>query len=127
PQHLGIVGGSYIGLEFAQMYRRFGSRVTVIEMAPRLIGREDEDVSAEVRKILEREGVEFRLDSKCLRAAPDGKGVRVGTDCEGRAEEVRGSHLLLATGRTPNTDDLGLAAAGVTTDERGFITVDDEL
>ena len=127
PEHLLIVGGSYVGLEFAQMYRRFGSRVTVIEMGPRLIGREDEDVSAEVQAILEREGVEFRLGSTCLRAAPDGDGVRVRTDCEGRDEEVSGSHLLLATGRTPNTDDLGLAAAGVATDERGFITVDDEL
>ena len=127
PEHLLIVGGSYIGLEFAQMYRRFGSRVTVIEMAPRLIGREDEDVSAEVQAILEREGVEFRLSSKCLNAARDGDGARVGMDCEGSDEGVSGSHLLLAIGRTPNTDDLGLAAAGVATDERGFITVDDEL
>ena len=127
PEHLVIVGGSYIGLEFAQMYRRFGSRVTVIEMGPRLVAREDEDVSAEVQAILEREGVEFRLSSKCLRAARDGGGVRVGVDCEGRDEEVSGSHLLLAVGRTPNTHDLGLAEAGVATDERGFITVDDEL
>jgi pyruvate/2-oxoglutarate dehydrogenase complex dihydrolipoamide dehydrogenase (E3) component len=127
PEHLVIIGGSYIGLEFAQMYRRFGSRVTVIEMGPRLIAREDEDISAEVQSILEREGIEFRLSSKCLSAARDGDGVRVGTDCEGRQEKVSGSHLLLAIGRTPNTDDLGLTAAGVATDERGFITVDDEL
>jgi pyruvate/2-oxoglutarate dehydrogenase complex dihydrolipoamide dehydrogenase (E3) component len=127
PEHLLIVGGSYIGLEFAQMYRRFGSRVTVIEMGPRLIAREDDDVSAEVQAILEREGVEFRLRSKCLRAARDGDGVRVGMDCEGRDEEVSGSHLLLAIGRTPNTHDLGLAEAGVATDDRGFVTVDDEL
>jgi pyruvate/2-oxoglutarate dehydrogenase complex dihydrolipoamide dehydrogenase (E3) component len=127
PEHLLIVGGSYIGLEFAQMYRRFGSRVTVIEMGPRLIAREDEDVSAEVQAILEREGIEFRLSSKCLSAARDGKGVRIGMDCEGRNEETRGSHLLLAIGRTPNTDDLGLAHAGIAMDERGFITVDDEL
>ncbi len=127
PEHLLIVGGSYIGLEFAQMYRRFGSRVTVIEMGPRLIAREDDDVSAEVQAILEREGVEFRLRSKCLRAARDGGGVRVGMDCEGRDEEVSGSHLLLAIGRTPNTHDLGLAEAGVATDDRGFVTVDDEL
>lgn len=127
PEHLLIVGGSYIGLEFAQMYRRFGSRVTVIEMGPRLIGREDEDVSAAVQAILEREGVDFRLSSKCLSAARDGADVRVGMDCEGRDEAVSGSHLLLATGRTPNTDDLGLAQAGVATDERGFFTVDDEL
>jgi pyruvate/2-oxoglutarate dehydrogenase complex dihydrolipoamide dehydrogenase (E3) component len=127
PEHLVIVGGSYIGLEFAQMYRRFGSRVTVVEMAPRLIGREDEEVSAEVRAILEREGVEFRLNSKCLSAARHREGVRVGTSCDGRAEEAIGSHLLLATGRAPNTSDLGLDRAGVSSDERGFIIVDDEL
>jgi pyruvate/2-oxoglutarate dehydrogenase complex dihydrolipoamide dehydrogenase (E3) component len=127
PEHLLIVGGSYIGLEFAQMYRRFGSRVTVIEVAPRLIGREDEDVSVEVQRILQQEDIEIRLSSKCLRAARDGDGVRVGMDCEGRAEEARGSHLLLATGRIPNTSDLDLANAGVAIDERGFITVDEEL
>jgi pyruvate/2-oxoglutarate dehydrogenase complex dihydrolipoamide dehydrogenase (E3) component len=127
PEHLVIVGGSYIGLEFAQMYRRFGSQVTVVEMGPRLIGREDEDVSAEVQAILEREGIEFELDSKCLRVARDGNGVRVYDDCKGRTEEASGSHVLLATGRTPNTDDLGLDAAGVAMDDRGFIKVDDEL
>ena len=127
PEHLVIVGGSYIGLEFAQMYRRFGSRVTVVEMGPRLIGREDEEVSAEVQAILEREGIEFRLNSKCLSVAPDGDAVRVGTDCEGRAEHVIGSHLLLATGRAPNTSDLGLERAGVATDKRGNIVVDDAL
>jgi pyruvate/2-oxoglutarate dehydrogenase complex dihydrolipoamide dehydrogenase (E3) component len=127
PEHLIIVGGSYIGLEFAQMYRRFGSRVTVVEMGPRVIGREDEDVSAEVQAILEREGIEFNLDAKCLRAARDGDGVRVYDDCKGRKEEVTGSHVLFATGRVSNTSDLGLAEAGVETDERGFIKVDDEL
>ena len=128
PEHLVIVGGSYIGLEFAQMYRRFGSRVTVVEMGPRLIGREDEDVSAEVQAILAHDGIEFRLSSKCLRAARDGSGIRVGVDCEGRAEDVSGgSHLLLAVGRVPNTSDLGLAEAGIAADERGFITVDEEL
>jgi pyruvate/2-oxoglutarate dehydrogenase complex dihydrolipoamide dehydrogenase (E3) component len=127
PEHLVIVGGSYLGLEFAQMYRRFGSRVTVVEMGPRLIGREDDEVSREVEAILAREGIEFRLNSECLSAARDGAGVRVGTRCDGRDEAVTGSHLLLATGRTPNTGDLGLEAAGVATDERGFITVDDAL
>jgi pyruvate/2-oxoglutarate dehydrogenase complex dihydrolipoamide dehydrogenase (E3) component len=127
PEHLVIVGGSYIGLEFAQMYRRFGSRVTVVEMGPRLIGREDEDVSKEVQAILQREGIEFNLDSKCLRAARDGDGVRIFDDCNGRMEEASGSHLLLATGRIANTSDLGLAEAGVEVDERGFIKVDDEL
>ena len=127
PEHLVIIGGSYIGLEFAQMYRRFGSRVTVVEMASRPIAREDEDVSAEVQRILEQEGIEFRLNSNCLRAAREGNGVKVGVDCEGRDEEVSGSHLLLATGRVPNTSDLGLNEAGIATDERGFITVDDQL
>jgi pyruvate/2-oxoglutarate dehydrogenase complex dihydrolipoamide dehydrogenase (E3) component len=127
PEHLVIVGGSYIGLEFAQMYRRFGSRVTVVEMGPRLIGREDEDVSREVQAILEREGIEFKLASKCLEVSREGEGVRVRNDCEGRREDVIGSHLLVATGRTPNTDDLGLEQAGVAKDQRGFITVDDEL
>jgi len=127
PEHLLIVGGSYIGLEFAQMYRRFGSRVTVIEMGPRLIGREDEEVSAEVQAILEREGIEFKLGSKCLRVSRDGAGVRVRNSCDKGDEEVSGSHLLIATGRIPNTGDLGLDKAGVATDERGFITVDDEL
>ena len=127
PEHLVIVGGSYLGLEFAQMYRRFGSRVTVIEMAPRLIGREDEEVSSEIEAILAREGIEFRLNSKCLSAAREGNGVRVGTSCERGAEKVVGSHLLLATGRAPNTGDLGLEEAGVATDKRGFIVVDDEL
>ena len=127
PEHLVIVGGSYIGLEFAQMYRRFGSRVTVIEMGPRLIAREDEDVSAEVQAILEREGVELKLNSKCLRASRDGGGIAVHNDCSDHEEDVSGSHLLLAPGRTPNTSDLGLDQADVATDERGFITVDDEL
>jgi pyruvate/2-oxoglutarate dehydrogenase complex dihydrolipoamide dehydrogenase (E3) component len=123
-----IVGGSYIGLEFAQMYRRFGSRVTVIEMGSRIIQREDEDVSAEVQAILEREGVEFRLNAKCISTSPARGGrVRVGASCEGRVDDVEGSHLLLATGRTPNTADLGLDEAGVQTDKRGHITVDDEL
>jgi pyruvate/2-oxoglutarate dehydrogenase complex dihydrolipoamide dehydrogenase (E3) component len=128
PEHLVIVGGSYIGLEFAQMYRRFGSRVTVIEMGGRIIQREDEDVSKEVQAILEREGVEFRLNAKCVSVSPSGAGgVRVGASCEGRVDDVEGSHLLLATGRTPNTADLGLDKAGVKTDPRGHITVDDEL
>jgi pyruvate/2-oxoglutarate dehydrogenase complex dihydrolipoamide dehydrogenase (E3) component len=127
PEHLVIIGGSYVGLEFAQMYRRFGSRVTVIEMGPRVIPREDEDVSAGVQAILEREGIEFRLNAKCIRAGPQGHGIRVGASCEGRIDEVEGSHLLLATGRTPNTADLGLDKAGVQTDERGRIPVDDHL
>jgi pyruvate/2-oxoglutarate dehydrogenase complex dihydrolipoamide dehydrogenase (E3) component len=127
PEHLVIIGGSYIGLEFAQMYRRFGSRVTVVEMGPRLIAREDEEVSAAVQKILESEGVEFRLGAKCITVAKHGNGVAAGLSCEGGPPEVTGSHLLLAVGRVPNTGDLGLEKAGVKTDARGYIAVDDEL
>jgi pyruvate/2-oxoglutarate dehydrogenase complex dihydrolipoamide dehydrogenase (E3) component len=127
PEHLVVIGGSYIGLEFAQMYRRFGSRVTVVEMGPRLIAREDEEVSAAVQKILEGEGVEIRLDAKCITVAKHGNGVAAGLSCDGGPPEVTGSHLLLAVGRVPNTGDLGLEQAGVKTDARGYIAVDDEL
>jgi pyruvate/2-oxoglutarate dehydrogenase complex dihydrolipoamide dehydrogenase (E3) component len=127
PPHLVIVGGSYIGLEFAQMYRRFGSRVTVIEMAPRLIPREDDDVSDAVRAILEAEGVDVRCNAKLARVERRGKGVTVHLECPGGPEEVHGSHLLVAVGRRPNTDDLGLEAAGIATDARGYIQVDEEL
>jgi pyruvate/2-oxoglutarate dehydrogenase complex dihydrolipoamide dehydrogenase (E3) component len=127
PEHLVIIGGSYIGLEFAQMYRRFGSRVTVVEMGPRLIAREDEEVSAAIQKILEGEGVEFRLNAKCITVAKRGNGVAAGVSCEAGPPQVMGSHLLLAVGRVPNTDDLGLEKAGVKTDARGYIVVDDEL
>jgi len=127
PEHLVVIGGSYIGLEFAQMYRRFGSRVTVVEMGPRLIAREDEEVSAAVQKILENEGIEIRLNAKCITLAKHGNGVAAGLSCEGGPPEVTGSHLLLAVGRVPNTDDLGIEKAGVKTDPRGYIVVDDEL
>jgi len=131
PEHLVIVGGSYIGLEFAQMYRRFGARVTVLEHGDRLIAREDPEVSREVQAILEREGVAFRFGVRDARVAPEGDaeraGVRLSCTAGGVAHEVVGSHLLVAVGRRPNTDDLGLAAAGIATDARGFITVDDEL
>jgi pyruvate/2-oxoglutarate dehydrogenase complex dihydrolipoamide dehydrogenase (E3) component len=127
PEHLVIIGGSYIGLEFAQMYRRFGSRVTVVEMGDRLIARDDEDVSAAVKEILEAEGVEVRLNAECVALAKRGDRVAVTASCEPRPEEVIGSHVLLAVGRRPNTDDLGLDKAGVATDARGFVTVDDQL
>ena len=127
PEHLIIVGGSYIGLEFGQMYRRFGARVTIVEKGPRLIQREDEDVSQAVREILEREGIEVRLDANCLSARKDGDHIAVGLDCAGGAPEVHGSHLLMAVGRVPNTDDLGLDTAGIETDARGYIKVDDQL
>jgi pyruvate/2-oxoglutarate dehydrogenase complex dihydrolipoamide dehydrogenase (E3) component len=127
PEHLIIVGGSYIGLEFGQMYRRFGSEVTVIEMGTRLIGREDEDVSESVQDILEAEGVDIRLNAKCVSMELRGDKVIAGVSCEEGPPEVLGSHLLLAVGRIPNTQDLGLDHAGLVTDERGYIVVDDEL
>ena len=127
PEHLVIIGGSYIGLEFAQMYRRFGSRVTVIEMGDRLIARDDEDVSAAVKDILEAEGVVFRLNAECIAVEKRPNGVSVKVSCDDGPEEVVGSHLLLAVGRSPNTHDLGLDNAGVETDGRGYIPVDDQL
>ncbi|HEX8010685.1 MAG TPA: FAD-containing oxidoreductase [Casimicrobiaceae bacterium] len=127
PEHLLIVGGSYVGLEFAQMYRRFGSRVTVVEMGPRLIGREDDEVSTAIKDILEGEGIAFRLNAKCIALARRGDGVAIQVSCEEQPREIVGSHLLLAVGRVPNTADLGLDKAGVATDERGYIKVDDQL
>lgn len=127
PEHLIVVGGSYIGLEFSQMYRRFGSQVTIVEMADRLITRDDEDVSDTVREILESEGVNIRLKAECISVEKRGEGVGVKLDCGTDPREVRGSHLLLAVGRRPNTHDLGLDKAGVAVDERGFIVVDDQL
>ncbi len=127
PPHLVIVGGSYIGLEFGQMYRRFGSEVTIVEMAPRLIAREDEDVSQAIREIVEREGVAVRTGAKCIAVERGSSGVRVRVDCREGSPAVEGTHLLLAVGRRPNTDDLGLDRAGVAVDERGYIEVDDQL
>ena len=127
PEHLIIIGGSYIGLEFAQMYRRFGSRVTVVEMGDRLIARDDEDVSAAVKEILENEGIEIRLNAKCLTVGAHEQGVAVQVECDSGAPEVIGSHLLLAVGRRSNSDDLGLEKAGIETDARGFIVVDEQL
>jgi pyruvate/2-oxoglutarate dehydrogenase complex dihydrolipoamide dehydrogenase (E3) component len=127
PEHLAIVGGGYVGLEFAQIYRRFGSEVTIVEMGSRLIGREDEDVSECVREILENEGVRIRLNAKCLSLAKRDSRVAVGIQCDEGPPEVVGTHVLLAVGRTPNTQDLGLDRAGVATDQRGYIIVDDQL
>jgi len=127
PEHLVIVGGSYIGLEFAQMYRRFGSKVTVVEKGSRLIGREDEDVSAAVKEILLGEGIDVRLDACCISFEPSGDNISVGLDCAVGDRAVIGTHVLLAVGRRPNTDDLGLDKAGVVTDHRGYIVVDDTL
>ena len=127
PEHLIVVGGSYIGLEFGQMYRRFGSRVTIVEKMPRIIAREDPDVSQGVTDILRNEGVDVETGAECMIVEKRGAQIVVKLDCAEGRREVAGSHLLLAVGRVPNTDDLGLAAAGVATDERGFITVDDAL
>jgi len=127
PEHLIIIGGSYIGLEFGQIYRRFGAQVTIIERGPRVIGREDEDVSETVRQVLEREGVRFRLNADCLRAGRSGDQIAVQVNCTSDPKEEIGSHLLLAVGRNPNTHSLGLEAAGVEMDERGFVRVDDQL
>jgi pyruvate/2-oxoglutarate dehydrogenase complex dihydrolipoamide dehydrogenase (E3) component len=127
PENLVIIGGSYVGLEFAQMYRRFGSEVTIVERGPRLIGREDEDVSEVVREILEKEGIRIRLNAKCLSLAKRDGRIAVGIECNGGPPEVIGTHVLLAVGRIPNTNDLGLDRAGVATDQRGYIIVDDQL
>ena len=127
PKHLVVVGGSYIGIEFGQMYRRFGSEVTIVEKGPRLVGHEDEDVSACVQSILEAEGIEIRTSAECIHLKARGSDVVVGTNCTEGEPDVVGSHVLLAVGRVPNTDDLGLEFAGVKTDERGYIKVDDQL
>jgi pyruvate/2-oxoglutarate dehydrogenase complex dihydrolipoamide dehydrogenase (E3) component len=127
PKHLIIVGGSYIGLEFGQMYRRFGSEVTIIERGDRLVRREDEDVSDEIRKILEDEGIKFRFEAECLSGQMDEDQVVVSVDCDNGDNKIVGSHLLLAVGRQPNTVDLGLDKAGIATDKRGYIQVDDHL
>jgi pyruvate/2-oxoglutarate dehydrogenase complex dihydrolipoamide dehydrogenase (E3) component len=125
PDHLVIIGGSYIALEFAQMYRRFGARVTVIEKGPRLTSREDEDVSATIKDILEAEGIDVLVDANAIQFAKRSNGFEV-TPRDG-AEPITGTHLLVAVGRQPNTDDLSLDKAGIKTDKRGYIVVDDEL
>ena len=128
PGHLVVVGGSYIGLEFAQMYRRFGSRVTVLEQGPRLIAREDEDVSDAVADILRGEGIELRFGVEGL-AFSNGSagGVSIAGNIGGKPLSLDCSHLLVAVGRRPNTDELDCAAAGVTLDAKGYIEVDDQL
>jgi pyruvate/2-oxoglutarate dehydrogenase complex dihydrolipoamide dehydrogenase (E3) component len=126
PRHLVVIGGSYIGLEFAQIYRRFGAEVTIVEQGPRLVTREDEDVSTAIHDILAAEGIAMRLDAKCISFRPHGAEVAVGVDCTAGAPEIVGSHVLLAVGRRPNTADLGLEQAGVAVDAHGYITVDDQ-
>jgi pyruvate/2-oxoglutarate dehydrogenase complex dihydrolipoamide dehydrogenase (E3) component len=126
PTHLVIVGGSYVGIEFGQMYRRFGSEVTIIEKNDRLVAHEDEDVSTCVQSILEAEGITIRTSAECIHLEPHPNGVTAGTNCATGEPDINGSHVLLAVGRTPNTADLGLTNAGVAVDARGFITVDDQ-
>jgi pyruvate/2-oxoglutarate dehydrogenase complex dihydrolipoamide dehydrogenase (E3) component len=127
PKHLIVVGGSYVGLEFAQMYRRFGAEVTVVERKSRLIPNEDEDLSSAVQEILQSEGIQLRLDANCIRLENESEEVAVGLDCLDGHPRVVGSRILLAVGRRPNTDDLGLTAAGIKANEHGYITVDDQL
>jgi pyruvate/2-oxoglutarate dehydrogenase complex dihydrolipoamide dehydrogenase (E3) component len=132
PPHLVILGGSYIGLEFGQAYRRFGSEVTVIELGPRLIAREDEDVSQAVADFLKEEGIDVRVDSKVIGVEKQGNAIAVkiesaGKTSAGKTSQVVGTHVLVAIGRRPNTDDLGLDKAGIATDKHGYIQVDDQL
>jgi pyruvate/2-oxoglutarate dehydrogenase complex dihydrolipoamide dehydrogenase (E3) component len=127
PAHLIIIGGSYVGLEFAQAYRRFGSEVTVVEAAPRLIAREDEDVSQAVADFLKEEGIDVRVGSKVIGVEKQGNSIAVKLDSAGKNSQIVGTHLLVAVGRRPNTDDLGLDKAGIATDTRGYIQADDQL
>jgi pyruvate/2-oxoglutarate dehydrogenase complex dihydrolipoamide dehydrogenase (E3) component len=127
PPHLVIIGGSYVGLEFGQMFRRFGSQVTIVEMGPRLVQREDPEISTAIQDLLTSEGIALRLNARCIRLSGTAGAIIAHVDCQAGAPAIEGSHLLLAVGRTPNTDDLGLEAAGVSRDERGYIVVNDRL
>jgi pyruvate/2-oxoglutarate dehydrogenase complex dihydrolipoamide dehydrogenase (E3) component len=127
PKHLIVVGGSYVGLEFGQMFRRFGSQVTILEMGPRLVHREDEDVSAAIQEILAGEEIAVNLNAECIGFSKRGEEIIAHAECAAGAPEIPGSHVLLAVGRRPNTGDLGLEAAGVAMDARGYIVVDDQL
>lgn len=127
PEHLLVVGGSYIGIEFAQMFRRFGSRVTIVERGPRLLAREDEDVAACMQQILEAEGIDVRVDNECIHLERAGAEVAIGLQCPQEQKRIVGSHILLAVGRTPNTDDLNAGTAGLELDKHGFIPVNEEL
>lgn len=127
PRHLIVVGGGYVGLEFAQMFRRFGAEVTVVDRNPRLAAKEDEETCQAIHEIFEAEGIQVRTNANCIHLERRGEGVAVVLDCEEGAPEVLGSHVLLAVGRVPNTDDLHLRAAGVAANDQGYIEVDDEL
>jgi pyruvate/2-oxoglutarate dehydrogenase complex dihydrolipoamide dehydrogenase (E3) component len=127
PEHLIILGGGYVGVEFGQMYRRFGSKVTIVDQAPRLMSSEDEDVAHEIRRIFESEGIEVVTGAKVERVAQDRNGLRVTIGLDREKREIAGSHFLVAAGRKPNTDDLGLETTGIETDEKGYVRVDDRL
>ena len=127
PRHIVVIGGSYIGLEFAQIFRRFGSEVTIIEKSSRLVSREDEDVSASIKSFLEKEGITVRLNAECIHFEPRGNEIAAGVNCPDDGSDSVGSHVLLAVGRRPNTDDLGLEKAGIAHDENGYIIVNDQL
>lgn len=127
PEHLIVVGGGAVGLEFAQMFRRFGSAVTIVERSPRLAPHEEEDASKVIEEILSAEGIGVRTRANCIHLEARGRELRVGVECDEGEPHVIGSHVLLAVGRTPNTDDLNLAAAGLAADEHGYIPVDDQL
>ncbi len=127
PEHLIVIGGSYVGLEFAQMMRRFGAEVTVVEKGPRVVAREDADVSEAIQDFLRAEGIRLRCEANCMDVRRESHGISVGLDCVGGEPREHGTHLLLAVGRKPNTDDLGLDAAGIDVDERGYIAVDATL
>ena len=127
PEHLIVIGGSYVGLEFGQMFRRFGSRVTVVEMGPHLVGHEDPDVSQCIEDFLSAEGIALRLGAKCISLHARDQDLSVGLDCREGDPNEHGTHLLLAVGRVPNTDDLGLEAAGIAVDQRGYIQVNESL
>jgi pyruvate/2-oxoglutarate dehydrogenase complex dihydrolipoamide dehydrogenase (E3) component len=127
PEHLLILGGGYIGLEFGQLFRRFGSRVTIVQAAGQLLGREDPDIAGEITKILRQDGIEVVLDAKATWVRRTGKSIELSIQVKSDSTTLSGSHLLVATGRVPNSDTLNLAAAGIRTDERGFIQVNDHL
>jgi pyruvate/2-oxoglutarate dehydrogenase complex dihydrolipoamide dehydrogenase (E3) component len=128
PEHLLVLGGGYVGLEFGQMFRRFGARVTIVQRGPALLAREDPDVAEAVAGIMREDGIDVLLDADATRvAAGPGGGVRLEVRVGGSARALEGSHLLVAAGRRPNTDGLGLEAAGVETDARGFVKVDERL
>jgi pyruvate/2-oxoglutarate dehydrogenase complex dihydrolipoamide dehydrogenase (E3) component len=127
PEHLIVLGSGYIGLEFAQMFRRFGSRVTVIGQSEQILSQQDPDIAIAVQTLLERDGIEFLLKAKVLRVERSGNATKLQIQVADREMELQGSHLLVAVGRTPNSNSLNLAAAGVATNARGFTPVNERL